>query len=450
MADFPLNPVDSIWWRTDRPENLMVIECLVRLEGDLDRERLARVLQERVVDRFPVFRRRPARSRVPGGLPRWTVIEDFRLDDHLVEVRLPAGAGDEEVQEHVGRHLGQPLDPGRSPWVVQVLEGHPDGTILYARLHHVLADGIALTRVLLSLTDAGPDAPVDPGPAATAVAAAPRPREPRPGRAARARAAASATVRTPAVLAKLLLSRTPPTRLTGQVTPGKAVVWCDPVPLDRVKDLARGTGATVNDVLAAALAGALHDYQVQHHGVPRDVTTMIPVNLRPLDKPLPRRLGNRFALVLLRLPSATPEAGVRLQEVQRRMGVIKRSPEPVLTFALLHVIGLLGETVGRALVRFFAAKAVGVTTNVPGPPEHRYLAGTRIGGLLGWVPGSGEQAVGTCIFTYAGSVHVGFKTDTTVVPDPQRLLGCFEAELAAMLAPGSSTETSGTAAAALV
>lgn len=249
------------------------------------------------------------------------------------------------------------------------------------------------------------------------------------------------------MLGKLLLSRTPPTRLTGQASPGKAVVWCDPVPLDRVKDLARSTGATVNDVLAAALAGALHDYQAQHHAVPKDVTTMIPVNLRPLDKPLPRRLGNRFALVLLRLPSGTPEAGERLQEVKRRMSAIKRSPEPVLTFALLHVIGLLGESVGRGLVRFFAAKAVGVTTNVPGPPEHRFLAGTRISGLLGWVPGSGEQAVGTCIFTYAGSVHVGFKTDAAVVPDPQRLLACFEAELATMLTPATSPAPRGAAAA---
>ena len=321
---------------------------------------------------------------------------------------------------------------------MQVLEGHPDGTILYARLHHVLADGIALTRVLLSLTDAGPDAPVDPGAGATAVAAAPRTSRPTPGRLARVGAGAAATLRTPAVLAKLLLSRTPATRLSGRVTPGKAVVWCEPVPLDRVKDVARSAGATVNDVLAAVLAGALHRYQAQHHAVPVDLPTMIPVNLRPLDKPLPRRLGNRFALVVLRLPSGVPGSTARLTEVQRRMSRIKRSTEPVVTFALLHVIGLLGESAGRGLVRFFAAKAIGVTTNVPGPPEHRYLAGSRIAGLLGWVPGSGEQAVGTCIFTYAGSVHVGFKTDSAVVPDPQRLLACFEAELESMLAPAAT------------
>ncbi len=436
MTTFSLNPVDTIWWRTDRAENLMVIECLVRLEGHLDRDHFARVLTSRVVDHYPVFRSRPARPRLPGGLPRWVEAPGFRVDDHLHEVRLPAGADDAAVQRHVSRHLGVALDPGRSPWEVHLIEGHPRGTVLYLRLHHALADGIALTRVLLSITDAGPDAAPDDEPPAPPLAV--RAPVARTSSAARAVAGVVAAVRTPEVLGKLLLTRTPPTRLSGRVTPGKAVLWCDPVPLAQVKELAGSTGTTVNDVLAAALAGALHRYQALHHGVPVDLPTMIPVNLRPLDRPLPQRLGNRFALVILRLPSGHPGAATRLAETKRRMDRIKSSPEPVVTFALLHAIGLMGAPLGRLVVRFFAAKAIGVTTNVPGPPEHRYLAGTRIEALLGWVPGSGEQALGTCIFTYAGAVHVGFKTDAAVIPDPDRLLACFDAELQEMLAPADA------------
>ena len=164
---------------------------------------------------------------------------------------------------------------------------------------------------------------------------------------------------------------------------------------------------------------------------------MIPVNLRPLHLPLPRELGNRFALVLLLLPSGITDAAARLAETKRRMDRIKRSPEPVITFAMIQAIGLLGARLSTFLVRFFAGKASGVTTNVPGPREHRYLAGTRITSMLGWVPGSGDQTLGTCIFTYAGTVRVGFKTDAAVIPDPERILEAFHAELA-VLAEGLS------------
>ena len=83
---------------------------------------------------------------------------------------------------------------------------------------------------------------------------------------------------------------------------------------------------------------------------------------------------------------------------------------------------------------FFAGKASGVTTNVPGPREPRYLAGTRITSLLGWVPGSGDQTLGTCIFTYAGTVRVGFKVDALRVTNPEQLLTDYLDELDALTA----------------
>ncbi len=58
--------------------------------------------------------------------------------------------------------------------------------------------------------------------------------------------------------------------------------------------------------------------------------------------------------------------------------------------------------------------------------------GTRITSLLGWVPGSGDQTLGTCIFTYAGTVRVGFRPDTNVIPDPDRILVAFHDEIDAL------------------
>jgi hypothetical protein len=85
---------------------------------------------------------------------------------------------------------------------------------------------------------------------------------------------------------------------------------------------------------------------------------MVPVNLRPLDEPLPPELGNRFTLVLLRLPATISDPAARLAETARRMDRIKDSPEVALTFALINALGLLPHQLGRAAVDFFDAGAV--------------------------------------------------------------------------------------------
>jgi hypothetical protein len=81
---------------------------------------------------------------------------------------------------------------------------------------------------------------------------------------------------------------------------------------------------------------------------------MVPVNLRPDDEPLPAELGNRFALVLLALPSGLRTPFERLAETSRRMTAIKESPEAWLPFGMIRAIGRTGPTLERHLVDFFA------------------------------------------------------------------------------------------------
>ena len=179
----------------------------------------------------------------------------------------------------------------------------------------------------------------------------------------------------------------------------------------------------------AAVAGSLARYVESRGAEPHDVKAMIPVNVRPLDEPLPHELGNRFALVLLDLPVGVPGPFARIAETKRRMDVIKHSPEVFLTFGLIKAIGRSGPELERFFVDFFADKAVGVLTNVPGPTEPRYLAGTPVSRVISWGPQSGEQTLGVAVFTYAGSVQVGFKVDAGQVPDPEALVAAYEAEV---------------------
>jgi hypothetical protein len=167
------------------------------------------------------------------------------------------------------------------------------------------------------------------------------------------------------------------------------------------------------------------------------VRAFIPVNLRPLDKPLPPELGNRFGLVFLDLPVGVESPRERLRELKRRMDAIKKSPEAIVTYSVLNAIGLTPVPVERAIVDRLGAKATTVMTNVPGPRQPVYLAGTKLSGLVFWVPQSGHVGMGISIFSYAGEVVVGVAVDRGVIAHPEELVEHLHAEFQELLPPGA-------------
>jgi WS/DGAT/MGAT family acyltransferase len=454
-----MGAVDSIWLTMDRPANLMVIDSIMMLDGDVEWERVEAVVQHRLVDRYPVFTQRPVDSTNPVGMPHWEDDEDFSLDRHLHRTTLPEPGDEATLQQFVETQMSRPLDRTRPLWEIHLVDGYEGGAVIVCRFHHALADGIALAQVLLSLTDEDPDgdlveasarsAPTDDtapheGAVSPLLAAAGWVTRPVsagvkgalhlfgdiPAALNPAYAVEAMTVarQTGHIADKLLLGHNPESLLVGDPGPDKRAVWSQPRPLRDVKAVGRAAGATVNDVLVGAVSGAIAGYVLSRGGDPADLTTMVPVNLRGTE-PLPRELGNKFALVMLPMPTGRLAPLQRLNEAKRRMDSIKESPEAFLTFGLINAIGRTNPDVAKFVVDFFAAKAIGVTTNVAGPMTGRYLAGTRIGAVLGWVPGSGKQTLGVCIFSYDGVVRVGFKADAGVVTSPETLVHAFDDEM---------------------
>ena len=420
-----LSAVDSMWLEMDRPENLMVIDSLMWFDEPVDWDRLLDVTWRRLVERYPVFTQRPTHPL--GGIlgAFWEDDPDFDLARHVNRVTLAPPGDDTALQRYVEAQVSRPLDRSRPLWELHLVDGYRGGSAVYTRFHHSLADGIALAQVLLSMTDATADGDLraEPEPGVRHHTAQPRASWTSPAGALRLAG------QTLLVADKLLLGHNPQTQLSGPPGIAKRTVWTDPIPIGEVRRVGATAGATVNDVLVAALSGAVGTYLVEHGGVATDLTTMVPVDLRPPGAELPRELGNKFALVLLPLPTGSVSPLTRLAESKRRIDLIKDSPEAAITFGLSGAIGRTHPRLSRLLVDFFAGKAIGVTTNVPGPREPRYVAGTRVAGILGWVPGSGRQTLGACIFSYARMVRVGFKVDALTVPDPERLVAAFDEEM---------------------
>ena len=212
----------------------------------------------------------------------------------------------------------------------------------------------------------------------------------------------------------------------------KAVSWSKSMPLSEIKRIGKAHDATINDVLLAAIAGGLRAYLEQHDDSLEEVVWMVPVNLKPFADNLPPELGNYFALVMLPMPLDHLSSQERLAEMHHRMARIKHSDEAVLTFGLQRTVSLSPSNIAFFLTNFFANKAVGVLTNVPGPTGRLTFAGAPVEQVVGFAPCSGNQPMTATIFSYNGTVTVGFATDAKLLPDPDTLADLVVHEIQAM------------------
>jgi WS/DGAT/MGAT family acyltransferase len=431
MTRHRMDPGDIAWLHMDRSTNLMVVTSVMWFDEPIDRDLVTDLVRTRLVERYPRF----TQKVVDDHGVWWEDDERFDLNQHITHVTLPEPGTREQLQEFVGDLQHQPLSFDHPLWHMYLIDGYGGhGSAVVSRIHHCVADGIALSRVFLSLTD-------DEVQAARADVAPPAASHAKHGlvptvmhltgslasdavHPSRLVHLAKEVLADGKAAAKLVLL--PPdahTDLRGHTGERKSTTWADPIPLIDLKRAAHGAGVTVNDLLMTALSGALRSHQL-HAGSdhPVDVRAIVPVNLRPLDQPLPAELGNRFGLIFLTLPVSIADPVDRMAEVVKRMAAIKHSAEPAVSFGILDLVGHTSRPVEQAFVDLFANKGTAVVTNVPGPTHALFLAGRKVRGTIGWPPESGNIGLGVSIISYDGEVTVGLLSDNRLVPDPRGLL----------------------------
>ena len=452
MSKENMSKVDSAWLHMDDPTNLMMINGFFQFDGTLDYARVRATLEHRWL-RFRRFRQRVVESRLPWRPSAWEDDPHFDIDAHLHRIALPAPGDDAALKEVVNFLASTPLDFSKPLWQFQIIENYKGGSLLFARLHHCIADGIALMQVMLSLCDEEADAPWPVAPQAparrkggglgslvrpvgTAIAAT---RQivnesvdllTHPGNVLELGKEAASYA---AALGRVtLLSPDPKTALKGSLGVSKHAAWTDVLPLEEVKALGQTLGGTVNDVLVTLVTGGLRRYLLGRgdnvDGL--DVRAMMPVNLRAPNEAI--KLGNHFGLVVPALPVGIADPLERFLTVKLRMDQLKNSPEAFVTFAILQTMGWAPIGVEDVGVWFFASKTSLVLTNVPGPRQKLYLAGQRIENLMFWVPQSGRMGVGVSILSYAGGVTIGVITDAGLAPDPETIVAGIHEEFAAL------------------
>ena len=473
-----MSKVDTAWLRMDCESNLMQILGVWQLAPGVKYAAVCERIENTLLT-YDRFRQRVMQDATGAT---WVFDRKFDLANHVLLETLPKPAKgaknqhhhqEQALQDRVAELATERLDPRRPLWQMHLIEDYtgPDGvkgSALIVRIHHCIADGIALISVTMSLVDGGATRP----PRSRQDASPQGPEEwfeetllkPFTQLAVKTlEALGDGVVRSLGLLetpkksmdqglkqglkgsldlarvmlqvvtdsaALALMPNDSKTRLKGTPNGIKKVAWCQPIPLDEVKAVGKALGCSINDVLLSCVAGALGEYlRDQGDDVSgQEIRAMVPVNLRAAGQT--QQLGNHFGLVPLVLPIGMTNPIERVYEVRRRMAALKGSYQPLLAFSLLAVAGLLIKPAQDLMLDIFSKKTTAVMTNVPGPRDKLKFCGATLEQSMFWVPQSGDVGLGVSILSYGGGVQFGVISDSALCPEPQHIIDEFMPEFA--------------------
>jgi WS/DGAT/MGAT family acyltransferase len=401
----------------------------------------------------PRYRQRLAFVPLNQGRPVWVDDPHFNVAFHVRHTALPNPGGEDQLKRLCGRIFSQALDRSRPLWEIWLVEGlTEDRFALLSKTHHALVDGISGVDIATVLFDASPDpvpvAPPDgewiPRPLPTGaqlLVEALRERATVPTEIVRG---VRATLRGPrhvaarvgralggiGAVARLATASAPDSPLNVRIGPHRRFTWVRG-DLAQFKAAKNALGGTVNDVVLAAVAGALGRY-LRIHGEDTEDTVlraMVPVSVRAdVER---GALGNRVAAMWAPLPIGLTDPVQRLLTISRAMDGIKDSGQAVGAQVLTELTGFAPPTIMAQAARLQARQRMFnlVVTNVPGPQIPLYLLGRQLEAMFPMVPLAANQALGIAIMSYNGQLNFGLNADYDALRDLEALADALRASI---------------------
>lgn len=383
--------------------------------------------------RAPRYRQRLL--EVPFGLaePVWVDDENFDVSRHVRR------AFEDDLGELVDRVMSVPLDRDRPLWELWIAERLADGRLgVVGKAHHALVDGVAAVELMALLLDATPalepEVPQEWRPSKT------------PGArdlarsALRDRAAQTVTASRQALnvvrergglpdhahqvlrcmraIGHAAVPPAPPSPLNGRTAHARHLAWSSR-PLGDLEAVERRFGATINDILLAASAGAVRELLLAHHEDAERLKAMVPVSVRASGE----RWGNRIAFLFPPLPCGEPDAVRRLSAVHEAMCARKRVHEAEAVDVVLRTLGRaprLLRTLGARLITSPRLSNVTIS-NVPGPKVPLYLLGCRAEEAYPVVPLAAGHGISIGMTSLDGLACFGVYADGTRAAEADRL-----------------------------
>jgi len=361
--------------------------------------------------------------------------DEIDLEYHVRHNALPKPGGERQLGVLVSRLHSRPLDLNRPLWEVHFIEGLAGRRFaMYLKLHHALFDGIAGARLMQQMlstdpTDSTLRAPWTIG-RRRRLAVADRSHVPSRAREQLDTATGLARRTSRLVLDSLRTSdpdvatpyRIPDLVLNGRVGQQRRVAT-QVVDFERVRAVADQSDVTINDVFLGICATGLRRYLAEVGDLPDTglvAGTPVSVRVGAGDSS-----NNAFTIVTMNLRTEISDPLERLKAINSSSATAKESMEGLtkqaaisfgaLSFAPYVAQGLVGLG-GRMKPPYNL-----VLSNVPGPLEPQYLAGSPLElmaplGLL-----SHGQGLFIAALTIAGKMGIGFVGDRDSLPHLQHL-----------------------------
>jgi len=425
MAFERVGPEDLTILATDKGQVPMNIGAVLVFAPGPDALAVGRELADRLAG-IRRFRQRLVRPGFAAGAPVWVDDPDCRTPDHLGATDL-MGAGD--LLDRAADLVCARLPMSRPLWRMHVFQGLPSGGFAVVMVvHHVLADGMGGLAVLAALADGVTTA-------TWTLSAGPTTRELRRDAHRRRIAALRSSPATLRALRQGLQEMGFGRQRPAQVAPSsilrptssRRAVRTLTVPLAPVVGTAHRHGATVNDVVLAAVAGTLFRVLAGRGESPPEVVISVPVSARAAGT----ELGNRTGAVPVAVPDiADPVA--RLRWIERRTRQAKSQQRGSSAIVLNWAFRLLAALrVGQWFVNHQRLVHT-FETNLRGPSEVLHLAGARVEQIVPIAVNPGNVGLSFDVLSYAGDLTVALVTDPAVVSEAEAVTRALGEELAAL------------------
>jgi diacylglycerol O-acyltransferase / wax synthase len=405
----------------------------------------------------PAFRRRPYRSPATGGQYAWAMDDDVDMTLHVRRVALPRPGRVRELLEHVADFHATLLDRDRPLWRAHLVEGLADGRFaLCTKMHHASFDGVNMGRHLLG--GLSPD-PAERGCTAPWIVPSRRRTSSRPPRPAAHRSGASSltsigkgvldvATQISGTLEALATSgvssvrngevtlpfSAPHTILNTRVSSARRFAG-DSWPIARLREVARDTGTSLNDVALTMCAGALRAYLLERDALPRDpLVAMVPVSLSCTDPSGEARDGNSWAAVLCNLGTDTADGLTRLRRINTSM---RRSKRLMSDLDPVTAMAVSGAVMGGVLLNSLPGVPLPprpafnlVISNVPAVRTPLYLDGAEMTDTYPVSVVTDGQALNITLVSYSDRLAFGITGCRRSVPHLQRFLTHLDHSLA--------------------
>jgi diacylglycerol O-acyltransferase / wax synthase len=447
-----LTGLDSSFLHLERDGTQMHVASTTLFEGPAPRYVEFRDHIESRLHLVPRFRQKVRFIPFGQGRPVWVDDPHLNLAYHVRHTSLPEPGSERQLRTLAARIFSQQLDRSKPLWEIWLVEGlKGDRFAIVGKTHHAMVDGVSgvdITTVLFDMEKDPADSPralerwiPEPEPNRAQLLAEAllertiNPREIARGvrrivrgpRRALRKASEMALAAGSFAWTGIAAPRSP---FNFEVGTHRRFAWVR-ASLADMKQVKNELGGTVNDVILAAVAGALGRY-MRSRGHPTDgveLRAMVPVSVRTAEEQ--GALGNRVTSMMAPLPIWCEDPARRLELVRQSMGDLKQSKQAMGATLLTQLTDFAPPTIAgqaarlQSRQRFFNL----VVTNIPGPQFPLYLMGRRMERVFPMVPLAKNQGVCIGVMSYDGQVNFGLIGDYDGLPDLEDLAEDLEASI---------------------